>query len=60
MISQDPLFIDEKIDYAMRHYQAKLDPRRELLNDLFIGKLKEMSQMFEAIISSADPNLVAT
>jgi CHASE3 domain sensor protein len=43
----------------MTHYQSKLDPNRLLLNDVLIGKLKELSVLFEQVISTADHKLVA-
>ena len=60
MNRNDPLFIDEKINFAMTHYQQKLDPHMNLMNDVFIGKLKEISILFENIISSVDPNFVGS
>ena len=60
MIKTNPLFLDDKIDFAMKNYQQKLDPDRHILNDKFIENLREISELFGKVIRSADPNLVAT
>lgn len=59
-IRNNPMFLEDKIELAMAQYQPKLDPKREFLNDVFVGKIREISGMFAKIIFSADPNFVGS
>ena len=39
MIIENPQFIEDKINFAIKNYQARMDPDRQILNDVFIAKL---------------------
>jgi hypothetical protein len=39
MIIENPQFIEDKINFALKNYQTRMDPDRQLLNDVFIAKL---------------------